>query len=377
MKIIIAPDSFKESLGATEIAKAIAKGFRSVFPKATIVLAPMADGGEGTIECIAHHQNAKIRELFITDPLGNKIPSSYAICNNTAIIEIAKASGLALISPSLRNPLKTSSIGTGELIVDALTQGCRRFIIGIGGSVTCDAGMGALSALGVIFYDKAGKQLEPCGGNLRKIVDIHTEHLDPRTLASEWILAHDVNNPLLGPTGALLYAPQKGATSLDLPILHEGFERFVQCVQNNTQHKTIGTLPGGGAAGGLAAGLFAFLKAKLIPGAEVLIDAIQLSDTMKGADLVITGEGQMDEQTIYGKTPIAVAQLAKSHGIPVIGIVGKLGDGYEAVYEKGINAVFSIADGPRTYEFCQTHVKTLLTDTSINIAKLMSSFSTF
>lgn len=380
MKIIIAPDSFKESLAATEVAEAVGKGFQSIFPQATIILAPMADGGEGTLDCILYHynhgitvpkSNVQLRQAQITDPLGTPITASYLIVNNTAIIEIAKASGLALVDPLLRNPLKASTIGTGELILDALSQGCRRFIIGLGGSATCDAGMGALSALGLQFYDKADHLLTPCGENVHKISSIHSDLFDPRALVSEWILAHDVNNPLIGTEGALLYAPQKGATASALKILNEGFQNFASYIQNNTQHKDIGSLPGGGAAGGLASGLFAFLNATLIPGAKVIMDTIQLSETLKDVNIVITGEGQIDQQTIYGKTPIAVAQLAKSQGIPVIAIVGKKGEGYEAVYEQGICAVFSIADGPRTDEFCKTHAKTLLTETSINIARLI------
>ena len=379
MKIVIAPDSFKESCSAIQAAEAIAVGFKLVLPEANILLVPMADGGEGTLECLLYHtdtQSQGIRHtISVSDPLGNPIQAIYGVLDETAIIEIAQASGLNLVPLTQRNPLKTSTFGTGEIILEALNKGYKRFIIGLGGSATCDAGMGALCALGIQFYDKNHQLLKPSGENLKKIASINSAQLDKRALAAEFILAHDVNNPILGPEGALIYAPQKGATKSDLKILNEGLHNFVECIQNNTAHPNIGTLAGGGAAGGLAAGLFAFLNASLKPGANLLIESLKLPKLIHNADLVITGEGQIDTQSLYGKAPIAVAQLAKSQDIPVVAIVGKIGNGYKAIYELGIEAAFSIADGPCTYEYCKKNVSSLLTQTSMNIARLMYTFS--
>lgn len=374
MKIVIAPNSFKESCSAIQVAEAIAAGFKSVFPHATILLAPMANGGEGTLDCLLYHAETQSQHtphiVSVSDPLGNPIQALFGVLNQTAIIESAQASGLGLVPIAARNPLNTSTFGTGELILHALNKGCKRFIIGLGGSATCDAGMGALCALGVQFYDKHHQLLKPCGGNLKKIVSINSALLDKRALDAEFILAHDVNNPILGPAGALVYAPQKGATVAALEILNEGLQNFAYCLEKHTLHRNIGTLAGGGAAGGLGAGLFAFLNASLKPGAQFLVETINFSKLISNANLVITGEGQIDTQTLYGKAPIAVAQLAKSQNIPVIAIVGKIGKGYEAIYETGIHAIFSIADGPRTYDFCKKHAPRLLTQASSNIARL-------
>lgn len=375
MKIVIAPDSFKESCSAIQAAEAIAAGFKLVFPEANILLVPMADGGEGTLECLLYHTGTQSQDtrhtVSVSDPLGNPIQAIYGVLDETAIIETAQASGLNLVPFTQRNPLKTSTFGTGEIILEALKKGYKRFIIGLGGSATCDAGMGALSALGVQFYDKNQQLLKPCGENLKKIASIDSEHLDKRALDAEFILAHDVNNPILGPSGALIYAIQKGATEYDLNILNEGLHNFVELIQNNTAHPNIGTLAGGGAAGGLAAGLFAFLNASLKPGAKLLIESLKLPNLIHNADLVITGEGQIDTQSLYGKAPIAIAQLAKSQDIPVVAIVGKIGDIYDSVYDTGIDAIFSIADGPRTVDYCKKNTSSLLTQTSMNIARLM------
>ncbi len=375
MKIVIAPDSFKESCSAIQAAEAIATAFKSVFPMANIVLAPMADGGEGTLECLLYHTDNQpqntVHTVSVSAPLGQPIQANYGILNQTVIIEMAQASGLGLVSMADRNPLKASTFGTGELILDSLNKGYKRFIIGLGGSATCDAGMGALSALGIEFYDKEQQLLKPCGANLKKIVSINTEHLDKRALEAEFILAHDINNPILGPTGALVYAPQKGATDSDLEILNEGLHNFVKLIQNNTKHQAIGTVDGGGAAGGLAAGLFAFLNASLKPGAKVLLEAMNFSKLINNANLIITGEGKMDRQSLYGKAPIVIAQEAISQQIPVIAIVGKIGDDHASLYEVGIDAIFSIADGPRTDDYCKKNVLNLLTQTSINIARLI------
>lgn len=373
MKIVIAPDSYKGSLTASEVATVIQQGFHAIFPNAEYIKAPMADGGEGTLDCFLMGSKAELHSATIHDPLGNKIKTSFGILseNTTALIEMAKASGISLVPLEQRDPLQTSTLGTGELILKALKKGCRRFIIGLGGSATCDGGMGALHALGIRFKNNQGDDLKPCGASLEQIDSIVLTHLDPRLSDCDFILAHDVNSPFLGLEGALMYAPQKGATPEQVEILHKAFEHYAWVLSKYTE-KDIRNTPGTGAAGGLAAGLYAFLNATLKPGAEVVCEAIHLHEKMQNANLVITGEGQMDGQTVKGKTPIAVARMAKELDIPVIAIAAKLGKGYGDVYEQGIDAVFSIVSGPLPQSICMLYTKPLLITTANNIARLLS-----
>lgn len=371
MKIVIAPDTFKGTLLASEVATAIEQGFAHALPKAKYVLVPMSDGGEGVLECLMQDQAGDVYEETVKGPLGETLKASFGILKNkTAVIEMAKASGLSLVPLSHRNPLHTTTYGTGELIRNALDKGCRRFIIGAGGSATCDGGVGALAALGFQFKDALGKEIAYTGEGLGKLAEIDTSKKDPRLSESEFIIAHDVDNPLLGLNGALMYAPQKGATSEQVELLHKSFENFSLNITNITQ-KNIGDIPGTGSAGGLAAGLFAFLNATLKPGALFVMDTLQLREKMQGSNLVITGEGQIDSQTIRGKTPIAVAKLAKELEIPVIAIAAILGKGYHEVYAAGIDAVFSIVNGPISQSICMAYTQPLLAATANNIARLL------
>lgn len=371
MKFIIAPDSFKGSLSAAEIAKTIAQTLKVHFPNAECILAPMADGGEGTLDCLMSGKGGKIEKAMVSDPLGRTISASFGILeNDTAIIETAQASGLTLLKEQERNPLITSTLGTGELILKALDSGARQFIIGLGGSATCDGGMGALAALGVQFKNISLNTLPPCGQSLAQIHEINTKGLDPRLKECEFILAHDVDNALLGLNGALMYAPQKGAKPADIEQLHKGYEQWAYLLQQ-TSGKKISDIPGSGAAGGLGAGLYSFLNARFEPGAAFMMKQIDLDSHLKEASVVFTGEGQIDPQTLHGKTPIAVAKLAKAHQLPVIAVTGSLKEGFEAVYSLGIDAVFCLPNAPMTKKECLRSAKPLLINLINNIAHLL------
>lgn len=372
MKIVIAPDSFKGSLSASEVALTIEQGFSHALPKAEYLRVPMADGGEGTLDALLASERLTLHFAEVTNPLGEKMKAAYGIQpDNTAVIEMATASGLSLVPALKRNPLQTTTFGTGELIRAALDKECRRFIIGLGGSATCDGGVGALSALGVQFKNALGEAITPNAAGLDKLATIDATLLDARLVESEFILAHDVDNPLLGLAGALMYAPQKGATAAQVETLHIILERYALMLSEITQ-KSIGTIPGTGAAGGLAAGLFAFLNATLKPGAVVVMENVNLREKMHNANLIVTGEGQIDAQTIRGKTPVAVAQLAHELNIPVIAIAARLGKGYYEVYKHGINAVFSMINAPVSEEICHAYTQPLLGSAANNIARLLA-----
>lgn len=379
MKIIIAPDSFKGSLTAEEVAAALYHGFQIHFPQAEYIIIPMADGGEGTLDCLMKSNKGQYYKADVQDPLGNSHSARFGVLkdpdstvtSNIAVIETAEASGLPLIPSEKRNPLLANTAGSGELILEALNQGCREFIVGLGGSGTSDGGMGALSALGIQFKNALGENLKPNGDAMSQLHSIDISLLDPRLAESHFTLAYDVDNPLLGLQGALMYAPQKGATPSQIEILHKGYEQLAHVIFETTG-KNVGNIPGGGAAGGLGAGLYAFLNAELVPGSQVIIEHARLKEKMKDASLILTGEGQIDNQSIHGKAPIAVAKLAKSFQIPVIAVTGNLKEGYEEVYHHGIDAVFSIAMGPMSLEESIKHSKSLIINTAFNIAKCLN-----
>ena len=346
LKIVIAPDSFKESMGAKEVGLTIEKGVRRVFPQAEIIKVPMADGGEGTVESLMEARNGKIVEIEATSPLGKKICAYFGFIEDelTAIVEMAQASGLSLIPVGERNPLCATSYGTGELIGAALDRGCRKIIVGIGGSATVDGGAGMSQALGVRLLDKRGNEVSFGGGSLGEIVDINMEKFDARIADIEVVVASDVDNPLCGPEGAArVYGPQKGATPEMVDILNRNLAHFARMIKKFLG-KGVADTPGAGAAGGLGAGLIAFLGAKIEPGIDLIIDASNLEEKLKGADLVISGEGRIDEQTAYGKTPMGVAERAKKENVPVILIGGETRIGSNVLYEKGVDALVSCVD---------------------------------
>ena len=348
MKVIITPDSFKGSLTAIEVAEAIEEGVKSVFHDAETIKIPLADGGEGTVQCLVNATAGKILQQEVINPLGKKINASYGILGDqkTAVIEMAEASGITLISPEERNPLITTTYGPGQLIKAALDQGCRKMIIGIGGSATNDAGAGMVQALGVRLLDKQAKEIGFGGAELLNIHHIDIVQMDSRIDKLEILVASDVKNSLCGPTGATrIYGPQKGATEKMMVILEKALAHFAELI-NETLHKDVKDIPGAGAAGGLGAGLIAFLGARLKPGIEVIIEAVKLEELVKNADLVITGEGKIDYQTIYGKVPVGVAKVAKKYHIPVMAVGAIIEKDAKIVHQYGIDYLVKVSDPP-------------------------------
>lgn len=374
MKIIVAPDSFKGSVTALEAAKAIEQGLYRVFPDANIEKIPMADGGEGTVQSLVDATGGHIRTEHVLGPLGNEVDAEFGILSDglTAVIEMASASGLTLVPTDKRNPLKTTTFGTGQLILAALEFGCRRLIIGIGGSATNDGGAGMAEALGVKFLKDDSTSIERGGEGLADLDSIDITDLHPAIWETETIVACDVNNPLTGPDGAShVYGPQKGANpeivnTLDANLVH------YDAILTRTLGNSFNNTPGSGAAGGLGAGLMAFLKAELKLGIDIMIDAVNLRERMKGATLVITGEGQLDFQTAFGKTPVGVAKVAKSYNIPVIAIAGSIGEGAKDVYAEGIDAMLGIAQTPMSLEDAVSDAVPLIADTAEQAARLLS-----
>ena len=352
MKIVIAPDSYKESLSALEVAQAVEAGFRQVFPDADYVLVPVADGGEGTVDAMVAATGGRKETVTVSGPLGEPVEAFYGLTGDgdTAVIEMAAASGLALVPPDRRNPLLTSSRGTGELIRAALDAGARRFILGIGGSATNDGGAGMVQALGARLLDLEGRELDGSGGDLARLERIDVSALDPRLAECRIEVACDVDNPLTGARGAsAVFGPQKGATPEMVQALDANLARLARIVGRDLG-VAVDAVPGAGAAGGMGAAMLAFFGATLKPGIEIVTAAVDLDDHVRDADLVITGEGRIDFQTVHGKTPIGVARVAKRHGKPVIGIAGSLGAEVGVVHAHGIDAVFSVLGKPCTLD---------------------------
>ena len=373
MKIVIAPDSFKDSLSAEKVADAIAAGLADVMPHAQLVKCPMADGGEGTVEAIVAAGNGQLRRNHVQGPLGAPIEAHWGWLpdSHTAIIEMAEASGLQLLKPEQRNACITSTFGTGELIKAALDAGARRVILAIGGSATNDAGAGALQALGLGLFDAQGNHLPRGGLALAHVARIELSGLDPRLAEVRFEIAADVNNPLCGEHGAsAIFGPQKGASAEQVRLLDQALGHFADhCA--NVLPKDVRHEPGSGAAGGLGFAAKAFLGAQFRAGVEVVAELVGLAEAVKGADLVITGEGRFDAQTLRGKTPFGVASIARAEWVPVVVLAGTLGEGYQALYEHGINAAFAIASGPMTLQDACARAAPLLTDRARDIARLL------
>jgi glycerate 2-kinase len=372
MKIIIAPDSFKGSLSAFDVAKSIQRGIIKIDETIETVIVPMADGGEGTVQSLIDASDGEIIELVAHDPLFREINSFYGIMGDgiTAVIEMAAASGLPLLTPNERNPLKTTTYGTGELIKDALKRGCKNFIIGLGGSATNDGGCGMAQALGVKFFDKNGNEVGLGGGELSKIDKIDISGIDTRIKNAEFLAACDVDNPLCGDKGAsAVYGPQKGASTDDLILLDKGLEHFARLVKQQL-NLDIKDVAGAGAAGGFGAGALIFLQAQLQRGIEIVTQTTNLAGKMAGADLVITGEGKIDSQTAFGKTPFGVAQLAKKRNIPVVAIAGSLGEGYQTLYDKGFDEIYSIMDKSMSLKYAIENAALLLENSAENAIRL-------
>ncbi|WP_455853752.1 glycerate kinase [Pantoea endophytica] len=344
MKIVIAPDSYKESLSALEVASAIEAGFREIFPKADYVKIPVADGGEGTVEAMVAATQGNIVRLTVTGPLGKPVEAFYGLSGDerTAFIEMAAASGLELVPAAQRDPLITTSFGTGELIKDALDRGVDHIIIGIGGSATNDGGSGMMQALGAQLLDEHGKQIPYGGGALPQLARIDIEQLDTRIKQCRFEVACDVSNPLTGEKGAsAIFGPQKGATPQLVQQLDKALEHYATLIHRDLDIDVL-HIDGGGAAGGMGAALHAFCQAELRSGIEIVTEALGLAEQVKDADLVITGEGRIDSQSINGKVPIGVAKVAKQFNKPVIGIAGSLTADVGVVHQHGLDAVFSV-----------------------------------
>ncbi len=327
-KVVIASDSFKGSLRSGEVAEAVREGILSVFPEAEVLGVTVADGGEGMTDAVMENTEGEYVTIIAHDPIGRPVEVSYGIIDDgyTAIIEVAAACGLTLLSDEDRNPLEASTYGLGEMIADALSRGCRKFIIGLGGSATNDAGMGMLCALGYKFYDSEGLLLKGCGSSLEEVTSIDSSMVIPKVFESEFIAACDVDNPLYGPSGAAhVFAPQKGADETIVKLLDDGLKNFARVVWEFCG-KDISEIPGAGAAGGLGGTLTGFLDADILSGIDVVLDAIKFDKIIAGADLVITGEGKIDAQTSRGKAPLGILKRAKAQGIKVIALGGLVED---------------------------------------------------
>jgi len=364
LKVLIAPDSFKESLDGMDVAIAIRQGLEKAINGVEAICLPVADGGDGTIEALVKASNGSFMTSRVSDPLGVPIDAVWGIMGDgvTAVIEMARASGLALLTDEQRDPRYTTTFGTGQLICEAIQKGYKKFIIGIGGSATNDGGAGMAQALGVKFLDKNGKELSFGGAPLADLRKIDMTNISSEISELSVLVASDVSNPLCGKTGAsAIYGPQKGATPEMVLELDAALKNYADIISTNLD-KNIEFLPGAGAAGGLGAGLMAFMNAELKPGIDLVTEALDFDKYLQDCDLVITGEGAIDGSTIFNKAPVGVAQRAKKYNIPVIAFAGTLGDGYQKVYEYGIDAVFNVQNKPMSLQDSIKSTKELLID---------------
>ncbi len=364
MKIIIAPQSFKGSVSALEAAQAIERGVLRAEPEAATTLVPVADGGDGTLNVLVDNTNGEVFRSIVTGPLSHAVEAPWGVMGDgkTAVVEMARASGLALVPFRRRNPRTTTTRGTGEIIRLALEKGFTRIIVGLGGSATNDAGMGMASALGVKFLDAQEKSLPRGGAALARLAHIDTSNLNPALKGVTIIGATDVTNPLCGPSGAsAIYGPQKGASPETVAELDAALANFARVVQQDLGIDFLNEeWPGAGAAGGLGAGLLAFTGARLQSGIDMVCEVLNFDEHVRGADLVITGEGRADLSTIYDKSPVGVARKAGAYGVPTIILAGSLGDGYEELYNHGIAGVICIADRPMSFERSLARTEELL-----------------
>jgi glycerate 2-kinase len=372
MRIVIAPDSFKESASAIQIAKAMDQGVKLAMPEAETTLIPMADGGEGTCEAFVAACDAKWIDCQVSGPLCETVNARYALDeeNETAVIEMAAASGMALLSPHDRDPMLTTTRGVGELIIDALDKGVKHIVVGLGGSATTDGGAGMAQALGISLLNRSGKEIAPGGQHLKEIEKIDISGRHPKLDRCTFIAACDVSNPLAGPSGAArVFALQKGATESNIITLDHALQHFGKKLEEQLQIP-VARVPGAGAAGGLGAGLMAFTNAKLQRGIDIVAQFCDLESHIKKADLVLTGEGKLDDQSINGKTPVGIAAIAKKYNVPTIAIAGTLGSGYAVCLQAGITAAFSICQRPMSKSDAMREVELLVTNITESIIRL-------
>jgi glycerate 2-kinase len=376
MKVLIIPDSFKGSLTSMEVCQVVEAAFLNVNPNLLVHKLPMADGGEGTVEALVINTNGRFILCEVQDPLGRLKQATYGILGDgkTAVIEMAEASGLPLLKIDERNPMKTSSYGTGQLILDALNNNCSRIIIGLGGSSTNEGGIGMLQALGVEFYGNNNNVLMGIGQNLINIRKIDITNLDDRLKNVRIDVACDVKNTLTGINGAtFVYSHQKGATIEMQNHLESGMENYAKLLEELSGLE-IDNIPGTGAAGGMGAGLMGILGARMTPGFELISNILQVEELIKNEkfDLIITGEGQINHQTIFGKLPYGIARLGKKYQIPVIALAGSIEKGYDNLYEEGLTSALSIVTGPMDLSYAMEHAEQLLYDSAFRLMKMLS-----
>ena len=371
MKIVIVSNAYKGSRTSMEVAYDIERGIRKVID-AEIIKLSVADGGDGTLDALVSSVKGEIYHIDAKNPIGVTIKAPFGILSNgKGVIEMALISGLALMDKQDRTPMKASSYGMGQIITELLNRGVREIILGIGGSATNDGGTGMAEALGVRFYDKNNDLLHMNGENLLKLARIDTSNIDKRIKNCHITVACDVTNPLYGPTGAAyVYASQKGATEEQIPLLDNGLINLSNVLKliNGYDYANV---KGAGAAGGMGYGLMTFLGAKLLSGIDTMLTAIEYDKYLEGADLVITGEGMLDYQSAYGKVPSGVAIRAKAKGIPVIAIVGSIGEGAEKLYDVGISAIISIAEGPCNIDYSLKNASKLITNCAERVMRIM------
>ncbi|MDU4054978.1 MAG: glycerate kinase [Pseudomonas oryzihabitans] len=372
MKIVIAPDSFKESLSAAGVASALARGLRQALPEAEVIECPLGDGGEGTLDAVLAATGGEVREARVTGPLGELVTARWGWLaeQRTAFVEMASASGLELVPRACRDVRVATSHGTGELLRAALDAGAERLVVAIGGSATNDGGAGVLQALGVLLLDGQGQALAPGGAALASLASLDLTYLHPRLSAVEVVIAADVDNPLCGPQGASqIFGPQKGASPEQVRELDAALAHFAT-VTAATLGRDVSEQPGAGAAGGVGFAALAFLQATFRPGIEVVAELVGLEEALQDADLAVTGEGRLDGQTLRGKTPAGVLRLAQRHGVPVVAVAGSLGEGYDALYQQGLAAAFSLVPGPLSLEEALAQAEGLLERTARDIGRL-------
>ncbi len=361
MKIVIAPDSFKGSLSSLQVIAGVKQSALSFFQSAQIVEVPIADGGDGTVEAIVHASGGSTISTQARDPLGRVIDCIYGEANGAAIIGMSECSGMALLSEQERNPLTTSTHGTGDLIKRALGDGYTNIYLGIGGSATNDAGTGAMQALGLKFLRADGSEIaRMCGQELINVASVNDSGLDPRLKSANITIMCDVTNPLTGENGAtFIYGPQKGGTSISLEMLEAGMRSF-EDILNDYAGKSVSTMPGAGAAGGIGCGLVCFAGAVLTSGIDAVLELVKFDTLIDGADLIITGEGQVDAQSASGKVVHGVANYAKKSDIPVVVIAGSIGKGAQALYALGVNTLIALPESPTTLNDCIQNAQELL-----------------
>ena len=372
MKIVIASDSYKGSCTTLEVANAIEKGIKKILKDVDIIKILVADGGEGTVDALVIGTDGIYDEVEVVGPLGEKIMAKYGILDdNIGVIEMAAASGLTLVQESKRNPMITTTYGTGQLIKAAIDRGCKKILVGIGGSATNDGGAGMAQALGFSLKDKDGKEIGYGGGELSKLFTIDSSGVDPKLRETEIIVISDVSNPLCGPNGAsYVYGPQKGANLEAVKQLDSNLKHYASIIKKSFG-KDIIDVPGAGAAGGLGAGLITFCNAELCSGIEKILDITNIDMYLEDADFVITGEGQIDGQSIYGKAPIGVAKRAMKHNVPVLAIVGSVGEGVAEVYSHGVDAIMDIINKPMTLNEAIQDASILIEQTAENAMRTL------